>query len=93
MKNQQLKDTFLLKCDSLTKDIIEQAWRLEDSFNEEIFELQYADAKKLLGMIECDKCDRDNVVDILKDYTDLAIEQGFAKSMINIYTLLWSNLE
>ena len=90
MKNQQLKERFLLKCNDKTKDIIEQAWQLEDSFNEEVFELRYANAEKLLNMIQGD---RETIVDALKDYTDFVIEHGFAKNMVNIYTLFWSSLE
>ena len=85
MRNQQLKEEFLTKCNNRMKLVLEQAFKFEETFGKDIFELGYNEAEKLVEMLDEDKRPATR---LLKAYTGFAILNGYSTTNVNIFELL-----
>jgi hypothetical protein len=85
MRNQELKETFLAKCNNRMKSVLEQAFKLEDTFGKNIFELGYNEAEKLVEMLDDD---RRPATRLLKAYTGFAILNGYSTTNVNVFKML-----
>ena len=85
MRNQELKEKFLLECSDRVINIIEQASELENSFGKDIFELDYNEAEKMVEQIQDDKI---TVIKVLQAYTRFAIVNAYSTNNVNVFDLI-----